>query len=120
MSAIPPIMYGPAVRSKRNGEAGVWSCTNVSGLVLELLLRAIMEIRAHPISLATMPRRAISGASSRMRLEDQFSISSLSLADLGRQNDRGVYILVLLVVSSALTMAVTVAATRLGIRTWSV
>ena len=56
--------------------------------------------------------KAISGASSRMRLEDQFSISSLSLADLGRQNDRGVYIVVLLVVSSTLTMAVTVAASR--------
>jgi hypothetical protein len=39
-----------------------------------------MEIRAHPILLAAMPLRAISGASSRMRREDQFSISSLSLS----------------------------------------
>jgi hypothetical protein len=73
----------PPCVARENGEAGVRSCTNVSGLVLELLLRAIMEIRAHPISLATMPLRAISGLSSRMRWGDQFSISSFSLADLG-------------------------------------
>jgi hypothetical protein len=53
------------------------------------MLRTIMEIRAHPILLATMPLRAISGVSSRMRREDQFSISSLSLADLGGEGLRG-------------------------------
>ena len=57
---LPKCMDPPCV-ARENGEAGVRSCTNVSGLVLELLLRAIMEIRAHPISLATMPLRAISG-----------------------------------------------------------
>jgi hypothetical protein len=41
-----------------------------------------MEIRAHPILFATMPLRAISGVSSRMRREDQFSLSSLSLGRL--------------------------------------
>src|SRR5262249_7153941 len=54
-----------------------------SGLVLELMLRTIMEIRAHPILLPAMPRRAIGVISSRMRWEDHFSISSISLADLG-------------------------------------
>ena len=78
----PECMDPPCV-ARENGEPGVRSCTNVSGLALELVLRTIMEIRAHPILLAAMPLRAISGASSRMRREDQFSISSLSLADLG-------------------------------------
>jgi len=53
--------------------------------VLELMLRTIMEIRAHPILLPAMPRRAIGVISSRMRWEDHFSISSISLADLGGQ-----------------------------------
>jgi hypothetical protein len=44
-----------------------------------------MEIRAHPILLPAMPRRAIGVISSRMRWEDHFSISSISLADLGGQ-----------------------------------
>ena len=98
--------------ARKNIEAGVRSCTNVSGLELELMLRAIMEIRAHPISLATMPRRAIRVISSRMRWEDQFSISSFSLADLGEKNDRGVYIAVLLIIANSLTMVRTAAASR--------
>src|SRR5262249_52776580 len=61
-------------------------CTNGA---LELVLRTIMEIRAYPILLAAMPLRAISGVSSRMRREDQFSISSLSLADLGGETIAG-------------------------------
>ena len=72
----------PPCVARENGEPGVRSCTNVSGLDLELVLRTIMEIRAHPILLATMPL-AISGVSSRVRREDQFSICYLSLADLG-------------------------------------
>jgi hypothetical protein len=56
---------------------------NVSGLVLELMLRTIMEIRARPTLLPAMPRRAIWVISSRMRWKDHFSISSISLADLG-------------------------------------
>jgi hypothetical protein len=75
----PECMDPPCV-ARENGEPGVRSCTNVSGLALELVLRTIMEIRAHPILLAAMPLRAISGVSSRMRREDQFSISSLSLS----------------------------------------
>src|SRR6266581_776221 len=42
-------------------------------------------IRARPISLAAMPRRAIWVISSRMRWKDHFSISCFSLADLGGQ-----------------------------------
>ena len=60
-------------------------CTTVSGLVLELRLRTIMEIRARPSSLPAMPRRAIWGISFRMRWKDHFSISYLSPADLGGQ-----------------------------------
>src|SRR5215831_19469638 len=84
----PECMDPPCV-ARENGEPGVRSCTNVSGLALELVLRTIMEIRAHPILLAAMPLRAISGVSSRMRREDQFSISSLSLADLGGETIAG-------------------------------
>src|SRR5260370_9037973 len=50
-------MYGPAVRCKwfrRVG--GERSCINVSGLRLEHLLRAIMDISAHAFSLADRPR----------------------------------------------------------------
>src|SRR5215510_16531724 len=39
----------------------------------------------HPILLPAMPRRAIGVISSRMRWKDHFSISSISLADLGGQ-----------------------------------
>jgi hypothetical protein len=84
----PECMDPPCV-ARENGEPGVRSCTNVSGLALELVLRTIMEIRAHPILLAAMPLRAISGVSSRMRREDQLSISSLSLADLGGETIAG-------------------------------
>jgi hypothetical protein len=52
---------------------------------LELMLLTIMEIRAHPILLPAMPRRAIGVISSRMRWEGHFSMSSISLADLGGQ-----------------------------------
>ena len=75
----PKCMDPPCV-AREYGEAGVRSCTNVSGLILELMPRTIMEIRAHPISLATMPLRAISGRSARMRWEDQFSISLVFLS----------------------------------------
>ncbi len=51
---------------------GLRSCTNVSGLVSELMLRTIMEIRARPTSLAAMPRRAIGVISSRMRWKEAF------------------------------------------------
>src|SRR5262249_29110019 len=79
-------MHGPAVRSKRKRSAWrVRSCIDVSGLGLEFMLRNIMEIRAHPILLPAMPRRAIGVISSRMRWKDHFSISSISLADLGGQ-----------------------------------
>jgi len=50
-------MYGPAVRCKRFCRA--WrqrSCINVSGLWLEHLLRAIMDISAHAVSLADRPQ----------------------------------------------------------------
>jgi glutathione S-transferase len=47
-------MYGPAVHRKRLSERG-WSCANVSGLRVEPLLRAMMDIRALPISLPGRP-----------------------------------------------------------------
>src|SRR5262245_62493966 len=89
LSALPPKCMDPPCVARENGEAGVRSCTNVSGLALELVRRTIIEIRTHPILLAAMPLRAISGVSSRMRREDQFSISSLSLADLGGETIAG-------------------------------
>ena len=57
-----------------------------------------MEIRARPTSLTAMPRRALGVISSRVRWKDHFSISSVSLADLGGKNDR-VYIVFLLVLA---------------------
>src|SRR6266571_2126868 len=48
-------------------------------------------IRARPISLAAMPRRAIWVISSRLRWKDHFSISSFSLADLGGKSDRDLH-----------------------------
>jgi len=47
-----------------------------------------MEIRARPTSLTAMPLRAHGVISSRMRWKDHFSISSVSLADLGGKTDR--------------------------------
>ena len=51
-------MYGPAARRKRfRRSVGCGSCINVSGLTLEhVVLRAIMDISAHAISLASRPR----------------------------------------------------------------
>src|SRR5947209_8180822 len=43
-----------------------------------------MDIRAHPISFATRPWKAVSTSRSRMRRSDRFSISSIQPADLGR------------------------------------
>jgi hypothetical protein len=50
-------MYGPAARCKRFRQPGrLRSCINVSGLCLErVVLRAIMDISAHAISLADRP-----------------------------------------------------------------
>ena len=53
-------MYGPAVRCKKIRRAGgKRSCINVSGLWLEAVLRAIMDISARAISLAERPLGAI-------------------------------------------------------------
>jgi hypothetical protein len=57
---------------------------DVSGLLLERWLLAIMDISARAISLADRPQRAIWVTSVRMRREDRTSISSHPLADLGR------------------------------------
>jgi hypothetical protein len=48
------------------------------------VLLAIMDISAPAISLADRPQRAIWVTSVRKRREDRTSISSRSLADLGR------------------------------------
>jgi hypothetical protein len=77
-------MYGPAVRCKWFRRAGgERSCINVSGLWLEHLLRAIMDISAQAFSLTDRHQRAIRVTSVRMRREDRTSISSHPLADLG-------------------------------------
>jgi hypothetical protein len=55
------------------------------------MLRTIMEIRARPTSLTAMPRRAFGVISSRVRWKDHFSMSSVSLADLGGKNDQGLH-----------------------------
>jgi hypothetical protein len=49
-----------------------------------VVLRAIMDISAHAISLADRPQRAIWVTSVHKRREDRTSISSHPLADLGR------------------------------------
>ena len=49
-------LYGPAVR--RNFGDGEVGCTNESGLFVEPRLRAMMDIRAPPISLADRPEAA--------------------------------------------------------------
>jgi hypothetical membrane protein len=61
-----------------------------------------MEIRARPTLLTAMPRRALGVISSRVRWKDHFSISSVSLADLGGKNKRSVYTAFLLVLSGFL------------------
>jgi hypothetical protein len=53
-------MYGPAVRCKWFRRAGgERSCINVSGLQLEHLLRAIMDISARAFSLADRPSQKV-------------------------------------------------------------
>jgi hypothetical protein len=73
-------LYGPAVR--RNFGDGEVGCTNESGLFVEPRLRAMMDIRAHPISLADRPEAAIWVTRLRMRRRDR-SPSPVPLADLG-------------------------------------
>jgi hypothetical protein len=74
----------PPCVARENGEAGERSCTNVSGLVLEPMLRTIMDISARASSLAERPQRAKRVTSVRVRREDRTSITSRPLADLGR------------------------------------
>ena len=51
-------LYGPAARCKPKMLIWrSWSCASVSGLLMELELLAIMDIRARSISFATRPRR---------------------------------------------------------------
>src|SRR6516225_1303428 len=83
----------PPCVARENCETGsLWSRTNVSSLVLELMLRAIMEIRAHPSSLPAMPRRAIWGHQFSDVLERPFVHLLSSLAEPRREGQRGVYI----------------------------
>lgn len=76
-------MVRPCVASGFCRAGGKRSRINVSGLRLELLLRTIMDISAHAVSLADRPQRAIRVTSVRMRREDRSSISTYPLADLG-------------------------------------
>jgi hypothetical protein len=60
------------------------SCMHVSGLVLERLLRAIMDISAHSISLADRPHRAKRTTSIRVHREDRSPLRvSLSQTSAG-------------------------------------
>ena len=80
-----PNVWTRRALQEKTAEPGVYGLAPMyQASSLELMLRTIMEIRARPISLAAMPRRAIWVISSRMRWKDHFSISSISLADLGR------------------------------------
>ncbi len=88
MSAFSDMMDPPCV-AKKKCEAGVRSCTNVSGLSLELTLRAIMEIRAHPISLATYASKCNIGVQFSYALGRPILHPSFSLADLVVKRLRG-------------------------------
>ena len=70
-------LYGPAVRCKLNLLSGSdWSCSSVSGPLVERMLLAIMDIRAHPISFSDRPSKANRVTRSRMRRRDRSPISS--------------------------------------------
>src|SRR5262245_65996284 len=95
-------MYGPAVRCKKKRQAWrVRSCINVSGLVLELMLRTIMEIRA--------PSDLITGHASEGYWGHQFSDALerpfLHLFYFSRRprwgTDRGAYIACILIACSS-------------------
>src|SRR6266545_2661814 len=62
----------PPCVARENVSWRVRSCTNVSGLVLELMLRTIMEIRARPSSLAAMPPKGYVGHQFSDALERPF------------------------------------------------
>jgi hypothetical protein len=78
-------MDRPCVARGNVEVAGFGSCINVSGLSLEpISLPAIMDISAHPISLADRPHRAIWVTSFRMRREDRPpSLRSISQTSAG-------------------------------------
>ena len=81
----PNVWSGRASQEGFRRAGGERSCINVSGLCLErVALRAIMGVSARAISLVDRSQRAIRVTSVRMRREDQTSISSHPLADLGR------------------------------------
>ena len=77
-------LYGPAVCCKpdvSDGGIGLHICIRPVSRALVLL--AIMDIRAHPLSFSKRPSEANRFSRSRMRRRDRFSISSIRLADLG-------------------------------------
>jgi len=80
----PDVWSGRALQEAFVDLSALRSCINVSGLWLEHVLRAIMDISARASSLADRPRWAIRVTRVRMRREDRSSISSHPLADLGR------------------------------------
>ena len=54
-SAFDPNVWTGRVLQEAFGDGEGWSCANVSGLCVEPRLRAMMDIRALPISLADRP-----------------------------------------------------------------
>ena len=80
----PNVWSGRALQEAFVDLSALRSCINVSGLWLEHVLRAIMDISARATSVPDRPQWANWVTSVRMRREDRSSISSHPLADLGR------------------------------------
>ena len=78
-------IYGPAVRRKRLLQVGRETVRiNLSGLVVEHLLRATMEIRAHRACLKPRPHRAIFIPRLPVRRATVRPSCHILLANLGR------------------------------------
>src|ERR1700689_5188990 len=122
-------MVRPCVARELRRVGGEWSSINVSGLLLERWLLAIMDISARAISLTDRPQRAIWVTSVRTRSEDRTSISSHPLADLGWKLLKGLRHRLLLssfvrakgrsfVPARRTSMATRAGAVKAGRRTW--
>ena len=95
LKALDPNVWTRRALQEKN-EWSLWSRTNVSGLVSELMLRAIMEIRAHSSSLPAMPRRAIWGHQFSDVLEKTICPSTLfsRKTSAGREDQSGALVVV--------------------------
>ena len=71
----PSVWTGRALQAE-SAKWQCWSCSSVSGPLVERMLLAIMDIRAHPISFSDRPSKANRVTRSRMRRRDRSPISS--------------------------------------------